>query len=441
MKLRIEKAIYGGAGLARIAEADGRSKAVFVPLTLPGETVEAHITEDKGSFANAALDAVLDASPERISPACQHFGICGGCHYQHANYETQLEMKRIILQETLTRAKLAAIPEIQIHPSAPWEYRNRIRLHIAKAAGQIVIGYYQRASHRIFEVQECLVAAPLLVKTVRALQSMAARGNALLEICGEVEFFCNAEETELQASFFTTQNTENSAQSFAALCEELKTLVPQLTGAGLFTQPQQENSRSKLIAEPSEIAHWGPDELIYTVDTTGYRVSRGAFFQVNRGLLASLRDLVTSGRSGKLAWDLYAGVGLFSVPLTENFSRVVAVESSAAAMHDLKHNLTGTQHQISAVTTLNFLRAQQTAARPDLIVLDPPRAGLGPEVCKLLGEIAAPELVYVSCDPATLSRDLAALVEFGYQLVHLHLFDLFPQTFHLETVAVLTREA
>jgi 23S rRNA (uracil1939-C5)-methyltransferase len=285
------------------------------------------------------------------------------------------------------------------------------------------------------------VAAPLMMKAVQALQSIAVRGDTLLEISDELELFCNAEESELQTSFFTTQNAEISTQNFTALCEELKKMLPQLTGAGLYKQPQPENSRRKVIAQPIEIARWGLDELTYTIGTTGYRVCRGAFFQVNRGLLASLRNLVTAGRSGKLAWDLYAGVGLFSVPLAENFSRVVAVESAAPATHDLAYNLIGTQHQIKAATTLNFLRTQQTSARPDLIVLDPPRAGLGPEVCKLLGEIVAPELVYVSCDPATLSRDLAALVEFGYQLVHLHLFDLFPQTFHLETVAVLTCEA
>jgi 23S rRNA (uracil1939-C5)-methyltransferase len=171
-------------------------------------------------------------------------------------------------------------------------------------------------------------------------------------------------------------------------------------------------------------------------------VDRGAFFQVNRWLIDAFVERVSAGHHGSLAWDLYAGVGLFARRLTTSFARVVAIESAPSATQALAANLKHTTGIPVRATTLDFLRRSVKAERPDLIVpdliiVDPPRTGLGPEVCALLAEIAAPTLVYVSCDPATLARDLRALTGSGYTLESIALADLFPQTFHLETVAVL----
>jgi 23S rRNA (uracil1939-C5)-methyltransferase len=171
-------------------------------------------------------------------------------------------------------------------------------------------------------------------------------------------------------------------------------------------------------------------------------VDHGAFFQVNRWLVDSLVERVLAGQQGKLAWDLFAGVGLFARRLTANFARVVAVESAPTATHALAANLKGTTGIPVKSDTLAFLRTHATghdkdASAPDLIVVDPPRIGLGAETCSLLDQIAAPALVYVSCDPATLARDLRALVASGYAIQSITLADLFPQTFHLETVVQL----
>ncbi len=181
-----------------------------------------------------------------------------------------------------------------------------------------------------------------------------------------------------------------------------------------------------------------------SVATRSYRVTRGAFFQTNRFLVEELVALVADERRGELVWDLYAGVGLFSLALADGFARVVAVEAATPAVRDLQHNLAraGEQHRAIENTTLDFLKRTATPSSkrpPELIVLDPPRAGLGIEVCKLLAQVGAPEIVYVSCDPVTLSRDLAALIESGYQLQPMHMIDLFPQTFHMETVSVLRK--
>ena len=191
---------------------------------------------------------------------------------------------------------------------------------------------------------------------------------------------------------------------------------------------------------PRTVAQWG--RIFTNVSGSGLRLSRGhgAFFQVNRWLVDGLVDEVTAGKKGGLAWDLFAGVGLFARKLTESFARVVAVESAPPATAALEENLRGTSGVCGASfhSRLSATRSEK-AERPDLIVVDPPRTGLGAEVTALLAEVGATELVYVSCDPATLARDLRALVESGYSIESVTLADLFPQTFHLETVVHLRR--
>jgi 23S rRNA (uracil1939-C5)-methyltransferase len=191
------------------------------------------------------------------------------------------------------------------------------------------------------------------------------------------------------------------------------------------------------MQNPRQLESWGTEGLNYHAADEDYWVSRGAFFQVNRFLVDELVEIVTSGRKGSIAWDLYAGVGLFSRALAKTYQQVVAVE---AAANDLAKSFRGPGKRAVEATTLEFLRsAVVQRERPELIVMDPPRAGLGAEVCVLLARISAPEVVYVSCDPVTLARDLKSLAEAGYYLAELHMVDMFPQTFHLETVAVLRR--
>jgi 23S rRNA (uracil1939-C5)-methyltransferase len=177
--------------------------------------------------------------------------------------------------------------------------------------------------------------------------------------------------------------------------------------------------------------------LVYHAADEDYWVSRGGFFQTNRFLVDELVRLVTGKRTGAIAWDLYAGVGLFSRALAKNFRQVVAVEASA---NELSTTFRGQGRRPVEATTVAFLRsAVVQRERPELIVVDPPRAGLGAEVCGLLGRVAAPQIVYVSCDPVTLARDLKSLADAGYSVTELHMVDMFPQTFHLETVVVLRR--
>ena len=416
MKLRIEKAIYGGDGLARIPAG----KTVFVPGTLPGELVEATIATDRRSFATGKLDSVLEPSGERVAPGCEYYPRCGGCQYQHTNPAFQLQMKLDILKETLERAHVAIQSEIASLAGPAWGYRNRIRL---QAKGS-TLGYRQRQSHKLLPVTHCPIAAPVLEQAIAGVERVAG----LEDLCEEVEFFTNGEQDQLLISLWPgplqRSKQKPREQALEVFAERVRVELPALTGVGLFTQ--------------QNMKYWGERSLTYTVCGIPYQVSLGSFFQVNRFLLPELLQLVVKNRAGRTAWDLYAGAGLFARAL--DFDFVTAVESEGFSSDDLKKNLESRPHRVVRSNTLDFLRSQSSAqARPDLIVVDPPRAGLGKEICGHLSRIAAPNIIYVSCDPATLARDLQTLLESGYFLQTIQLVDMFPQTFHLETVTVLVR--
>ncbi len=461
--LRIEKAIYGGAGLAR---DDG--KAIFVPLTLPGELVTASVTRKKSSFAEATLGRVLEPSPDRTAPSCPYFGACGGCQYQHASYPAQLAIKAAILAETLTRAHLTSLPEIVTHAGAPFGYRNRIRLHFDPVTS--ALAYRQRGGHRLIAVDRCPIAAPELEE---ALEALAGAGQQCGSSFSQAEWSVNHDGSELLLALWLRAgaNEQQAGSKLSRLCETLQPRLPMLRGAGVHApetaepqDPSRRRGRSSanfLAARKKQAGQyggrdnadsppgapsvtWGTPWMMYKAAGFDYRVGLGAFFQVNRTLIDTLAQLATGGRSGPLAWDLFAGVGLFSHSLATHFSHVVAVEGAPISCADLRHNL-ASPHRAVRSSTLDFLRREAVLTgtperpTPDFVLVDPPRAGLGEEVTRLLAQIGPPEITYVSCDPATLSRDLHALVNSGYKLHQLHLIDLFPQTFHLETVAMLSR--
>ncbi len=432
MQVRIDKAVYRGDGLGR-AE-DGR--AVFVPFCLPGELVEVSL----GGGGEAGLVSVVEASAERVAPRCVHFGACGGCQYQHAGYGEQLRLKRAILEETMARAGVARVPEVQVHAGEPWGYRNRVRMRVREVEGELRVGYNRRGSNDFLPVVECPIAAPLPLRAAGLLLRLAGMDEAVgrvLRQAEEVEFFCDADEMRLGMTVISGRGGVSGAVSGAAferMGAGLRMLVPQLTGTGWVESGGGGKDRV--------LARWGAEGLEYEAAGRSYWVTRGGFFQVNRWLVDELVGLVTEGRRGMVAWDLFAGIGLFSRVLAGEFAAVTAVEASPVAATDLRRAMArlGSQHRTVAGTAVEFLRrAAVERERPELVVLDPPRAGAGAEVCSILGRIGASEITYVSCDPTTLSRDLKVLLDSGYDLAEMHLVDLFPQTFHLETVAVLRR--
>lgn len=445
MLLKIEKLVYGGDGLARLpADDQGRGKAVFVPFVLSGEQIEAVLGEEKPGFARARAATILEPSSHRIPPACPYFAACGGCHYQHASYDHQLEIKQEILRENLRRiAKLDLQTEVQVHPSPPWNYRNRSRLQV-QTSRAFAAGYFKFASHDLLPVEHCPISSPLINRGIAALWQSGRAGN-VAEGVREVEFFSDSDSngTESRLLLEVLCAPEARRAAVRAWAEELCGSMPEIVGVVAFREPQ------KGVQEP--LVAVGASNLTYQTRNAAYRVSAGAFFQTNRFLVDELVSIVTAGRPGDLGLDLYAGVGLFSTALARSIRHIVSVESSQTAFNDLQYNLPLNGKAVHAAAEQYLAergkksRAGIDAAlphllhKPDLVVVDPPRAGLGDRVARLIAEMDAPRVTYVSCDPATLARDLVPLQASGYRVDEVHLIDLFPQTYHLESVLQLTR--
>jgi 23S rRNA (uracil1939-C5)-methyltransferase len=450
MEIKIEKLIYGGDGLAH---HDGAT--VFVPFVLPEERVAVSPVEKKKKFVRARVDEILAFSPERAVPRCPHFGVCGGCNYQHIPYEAQLKFKTEILRETLRRIGRIDWPqEITVHPSPPWSYRNRAQWKVRPvkgapdsrvgasdgadadggseggnskgdkdAATKLEIGYFRANSTTLCAVQDCSILAPVLLKALLALRD-AGSATALPRRLREIEVFTSGDGPD--AKVLLTATFAGFPARAPELAAEFRKLVPEIESL-LFFDPGRE--RMELD---------GPGFISTKVNDFDFRVGHFSFFQVNSILSAELMREVAANESGRLALDLYAGVGLFSLPLSNQFGRVIAVESNPAAARDLEVNSKGRGRvEVRTSDVERFL--EKNRERPDFVVLDPPRAGLEPGAAKNLAKLAAEQITYVSCEPPTLARDLAVLLEGGYEISDVHLFDLFPQTFHMETVVRLQR--
>jgi 23S rRNA (uracil1939-C5)-methyltransferase len=427
LQLTIDKLIYGGDGLARLpANEQGPGKAVFVPFVLEGESVDVALREQKRNFARGELEKVFTASPHRIEPSCPYFQNCGGCHYQHTDYDHQVEIKAAILKENLRRiAKLELEQPLTIHPSPPWNYRNRTRLKI-QTQPEFAIGYYRLNSHALLPIDQCPISSPLINRVIGALNGGASLDWSHVH---EIELFANADDSQLLVELDCAPDASQSTAQ--TLAEAVHKLVPQTAGAVAFAGSIRDR-------EPQRLASSGATDLKYQTNQAAYRVTAGAFFQTNRHLIDDLVTAVTAERSGRTALDLFAGVGLFSSVLARQFEKVVAVEASPISHADLGYNSPANVKAVRAMSE-QYLKNVSGKLPPDLVVVDPPRSGLGETVVHSLLTLGAPRIVYVSCDPATLSRDLGGLLRGGYRIEQAHLVDLFPQTYHLESVFHLVR--
>jgi len=425
MTLKIEKLVYGGEGLGH-----SEGNTVFVPFVLPGEEVAFRPIERKKKFVRAALTQVVTPAADRATPSCPHFTHCGGCHYQHIPYESQLAHKSQILRETLARlGRVTWEGEIHTHASPPLGYRNRAQWKVRWAdeggAQRGVVGYHRGGSAAVLGVEQCPILAPALQETLQSLRHAVGSGSLPASL-REVEAFSDAAGKQLLLNASFTDIEGNGRKLF----EKLREVAP--AAASILLHNTQKDA----------FHLEGPGFLPYPVGNDSFRVGHLSFFQINRFLLEEMVAAVTASESGETALDLFAGVGLFSVPLARKFARTIAVEANEAAVRDLAGNIEAAGVTVQAVTAEagNFLSGHKQTA--DLVVLDPPRAGIGAETVASLRRIAAPRITYLSCDPATLARDLSGLLDkttagSSYRIREVHLFDIFPQTFHIETLVHL----
>jgi len=382
LEVEIERILPGGMGLAH---ANG--KTVFVSLAAPGDRVRVRVEREQGNVLFASIEEILAPSPLRIEPPCPYFGRCGGCDFQQLSYEAQLAAKAEIIRDCLHRiARLEDVPEIVVTPSPnQWRYRMRATWQIDQDLH--TIGYYERGSRRVCDVADCAVLQPELQGQLEAVRATSAD-----------QFPPGLKHLDVVAG--------DDGVSFAPAFAEFETLPLSLTVRG-------------------EV----------------YQFNAEAFFQINPSLLGPLIEFALSNVSGESALDLYSGVGLFTLPLASHFNSVLAVEANPMAARFARRNLQdaglSNARVITATVTDWFRSAPTTSA--DFILLDPPRTGAESAVIKGIIDLQPLAISYVSCDPATLARDLKKLLAGGYVIDAVLGFDLFPQTHHVETVVRFSR--
>jgi len=429
LRLSIEKLVYGGDGLAH---ADGNT--VFVPYVMPGEEVRAAAKSKQKRLVWADLLEVTSPAKERSKPKCPHFQKCGGCHYQHISPAQQLRLKKEILRETLSRlGGISWDGAIVEHAAEPYGYRNRAQWAVRDGMPR-ALGYFLPESSVILPIDECPVLSPLLAQTFLKLQDMM-RSGSLPSGVQEIEAFAGSadERIVLNVAF------DKFPKPAKELTSAFRNALPLIESLLLLDQKKNKFELS------------GPGHLTQEVGGYKYRVSHLSFFQVNRFLSEDLLKTVVANARGEMALDLYAGVGFFTLPLAKTFARVVSVDANLAATRDLLANAELAKVAVASHNEHAEEFLKKTNERPEFVVLDPPRAGLGARAAKDLAELGASEIVYVSCDPSTLARDLAVLTNSArkpkeipapsnrYEITEMHLFDLFPQTFHVETLVRLRK--
>jgi 23S rRNA (uracil1939-C5)-methyltransferase len=392
---------YGGEGMGRAP--DGRM--IFTAFSLPGERIQAHEIEPHKRWGRAELLKVLEESDRRISPRCRHFGVCGGCNYQHTSYQQQLEFKRSILREQLERLGGIEAPPVAptIASPDPWNYRNRMRFHQLPDGK---LSFYRWDGEGLFALEECHLPAPPIPDLWPQLS---------------LEAMDNLDEVEIR---------RDSHDSLMVI----------LHGRGAPEVQLDIQSAASVIWLTAEgmLVLAGDRYSWMEVKDQTFRLSPASFFQTNDSLTGRLVELVLEAAEvepGQAVFDLYAGVGLFSAFMAAAGAKVTAVEESASACSDFEVNL----DRFQDISLYEAPVEQALAAidvQPETIVIDPPRAGLGKQVVEQLIDLSPERIVYVSCDPATLSRDGKRLAAAGYSLEQAVPIDVFPQTYHIESVSL-----
>ncbi len=433
VKLTIDSLAYGGDAIAR-AE-DGR--CVFVVGGCPGDTVSADITEDHGKYLRARIVEVIEPSPDRRQPPCPYFGECGGCQWQHISHATQVAAKRQSVVDALTRIGGVSDPVVAdvVVGGQGYGYRNRIELTAdTDARGGLVLGLAAFGTKRIVPIEKCL----LLPEKVRAYPKALAGALRYLSRGGSLGLLRVAIRAASQTSDVEVDLWAEPGPFPRAVA--VKTLSSAARFETLTRVLVRGEVKSRDISNVEVLA--GRGYLRERIGEFEFKISAPSFFQVNTKVAEAMTSLVVAecdiGGSDRVL-DVYAGVGTFALPLSDVAGEVVALESYGPAVRDLRRNLESARSDVD-IAPGDAERVLPDLGAADVIVVDPPRVGLADKVTDALAATGARRIVYVSCDPSTLARDIKRLAASGYSLTRATPVDLFPQTYHVETVAVLDRD-
>ena len=431
-----------GMGVARL---EGR--VVFVPGTIRGETWQVQLLKVKTAVAWGRGVKLLLPSPERREPDCPLAGRCGGCQYRHMSYREELEAKGQRVQDALARVGgvSLALPPV-LGAEDPLRYRNKVQFPVAREKRGLAVGYYRARSHDVLDVEDCLLQPESVTALRRAFKGWMERF--------QVPAYDEESRTGLIRHLYVRTNRAGEALCCVVangkriprapeLAEALRQAVPALAGLVLNVNTRDTN----VILGPDYRTIWGRDFLEEELCGMTFRLSVPSFFQINRAQTERLyqKALELAGLTGtETVLDLYCGIGTISLALARRAGQVIGAEIVPEAVADAQANA-----RRNGVSNVRFLcgdagqaafQLAQEGIRPQVICVDPPRKGLAPEVPEVLASMAPERIVYVSCDPATLARDVKRFAALGYQTVSAQAVDLFPRTQHVETVVLLGRE-
>ena len=454
--LEIEDVAAGGEGVGKV---DGF--VIFVPASAPGDKLEVELTAVKKKYGRARISRILEPSRRRVKPPCPVYETCGGCQFQHLDYDAQLTFKTKMVRDALSH--LGSLEDVEVKPCRgmkdPWGYRNKAQMMVAgrpylerertsSQGGRRIrpyFGFYVQRTHRVVAVPECLIQSRANNDVLRAARDMTERVGWVpyneTEESGFLRYvICRSNEKgEVLLILVATQPSLPNIKEFVS---GLRGRVKGLKGVVLNLNPH----RTNVVLGTTTRLVWGQDHLIEELCGLKFRISPASFFQVNSWGLRTIYETLDAQlklRPRDAVLDLYCGVGSMTLYLGKSAKRVVGIDSCGPAIEDaiINSDLNDFRNTAFATGTTEKIlpRLYQQGERFAAAVLDPPRKGCAPEVLNTVARMRIPRLVYISCNPATLARDLGLLRELGYKTEMVQPIDMFPQTYHVESVAVLTR--
>lgn len=442
IQIHIDSLNHEGEGVGRF-----RNFAVFVPGAAPGDMLTAKVISIQKNYARALIESIQTPSPHRVPPLCNHYNSCGGCHLQHIGYEEQLRLKRELVIDALKRLGGLDVPVLPvIGMDNPWRYRNKAQVPVGTDGQTIVAGFYEPKSHRIVDVKCCHIQQPENDKTILTAKkiihqfkipvySEATHRGLIRHIMVRTSFDTGETLLVLITNGHHIPNTEE-------LISALRTQIPNLTGI-----VQNINTRKGNVILGNEYhTLWGKPHLEEKLGRLTFHISPGSFFQVNTIQTKVLYDKVREYASltgTETVFDLYCGIGTISLYLASQAKHVIGVESVPSAVEDAKKNAVLNQitnasfHLGTAEETVPRLLKQNL--RADVVITDPPRKGCDARLLETIIHMSPRKIIYVSCNPATLARDLKTLTQNGYTPVKVQPVDMFPHTAHVECVTLMSK--
>ncbi|MEN6349844.1 MAG: 23S rRNA (uracil(1939)-C(5))-methyltransferase RlmD [Syntrophomonas sp.] len=416
MRCKIEGITHNGEGVGRV-----EGKAVFIPYAVPGELVDIEILEDKGRYARARLSSVLELSPGRREALCPNYYECGGCAYQHVDYSKQLELKRQVVSENLQRLGKIDIPvNPVIGMEEPWKYRNKVTWHVQKLGNEeAVMGYYQQASRNLVPIDSC----PLISDKMNTISSQLQNLLPLLDFGDQGEITLRESSFNHQCMLILNGLKNNPVKQIIGILSQLVDSI--------------------YLVKPGKYWHLaGRERLQEKIRDITFYLSPLAFFQVNSVQTGKMINIILNLNdfSNEMVLDAYCGIGSIALNIAPVAERVVGVESSRSAVKDAIYN-----SQVNNLNNCEFIHGPCEKILPELkeqfdtVILDPPRSGCRREVVDSIIKISPRTIIYVSCNPSTLARDLSLFAQGGFKLIEVQPIDLFPQTYHVECVVLMSR--